>query len=213
MAKIVQRYKDAWANPYFRISLMLAVPLFVGALFVNFWAIEFATERAGGAVPDIILSNTPAIEVDGLFVYGTMALIAFAALILLAHPGRIPFSLLGVTLFILMRSAFTLMTHLGTPELNYDSDFGDAVTSIFFGADQFFSGHTGMPFLGALAFWHLPFVRNVFLAASVYFAGVVLLGHIHYTIDVASAFFITYGIYHLALWLFPRERALFTSSK
>ena len=67
-----------------------------------------------------------------------------------------------------------------------------------------------MPLLGALAFWGVDTrLKWFYLLCSVFFAAIVLLGHIHYTIDVFSAFFITYGIYHIALWLFPRERALF----
>jgi len=38
---------------------------------------------------------------------------------------------------------------------------------------------------------------------------VVLLGHLHYTIDVFSAFFITYGIVEIAKWLWPKEWELF----
>jgi hypothetical protein len=40
----------------------------------------------------------------------------------------------------------------------------------------------------------------------------VLLGHLHYTIDVAAAYFITYGIYDIALYWLPREKALFDSA-
>ena len=46
-------------------------------------------------------------------------------------------------------------------------------------------------------------LRYLFLAWSVFFGIVVLLGHLHYTIDVLSAFFITYGIVDIAKWLFP----------
>ena len=84
-----------------------------------------------------------------------------------------------------------------------------SITRSFFGADQFFSAHTGMPFLGALVFWHEKYIRYTFLAAAAFFAVTVLLGHIHYTIDVAAAFFITYAIYHIALWLFPKDHAMF----
>ncbi len=210
--RLVRRYKETWFDRHFRFSMPVALAAFVLSLLVNFWAIHQATNNASNRVDDIILSNIPVFEVDGLFVYGTFVVVAYAIAILLWQPKRIPFALHGLTLFILVRSAFTLMTHLGAPEASYVSDFGEAITKSFFGADQFFSGHTGMPFLGALAFWNLDTrVRNFFLAASAYFAVIVLLGHIHYTIDVASAFFITYGIYHLAIWLFPKEHTLFVS--
>jgi hypothetical protein len=211
--RIRRRYTESWFDKHFRFSAPLAVALFVVSLFVNFWAIHQATERASNPVTDIILSNIPVYEVDGFFVYGTFIAIAVALLFLLTHPKRIPFALHGLTLFILIRSAFTLMTHLGTPELAYTSDFGATITNAFFGADQFFSGHTGMAFLGALGFWAVDRkISYFFFLSSIYFATIVLLGHIHYTIDVVSAFFITYGIYHIALWLFPKERELFLNS-
>ena len=206
---LVERYKESWFDKHFRFSAPVAIAAFALAQYVNFWAIHQATDRASARVGDIVLSNIPIYEVDGMFVYGTLVFILFSAALLLWHPKRIPFALHALTLFVLIRAAFTLMTHLGAPEPYYTSDFGVTITNAFFGADQFFSGHTGMPFLGALVFWHIPWIRNAFLLGSLYFALVVLLGHIHYTIDVMSAFFITYGIYHLALWLFPKERALF----
>ena len=207
---IINRYKQSWFDEHFRFSTPIALVAFAGAMFVNFWAISQATSRASNSVTDIILSNVPVFEVDGFFVYGTFLVVAASVAMLLVHPNRIPFALHAVTLFILIRSAFTLMTHLGPPEVAYMSDFGATITNSFFGADQFFSAHTGMPFLGALAFWGFDNrFKWLYLLASLFFATIVLLGHIHYTIDVMSAFFITYGIYHLALWLFPKERALF----
>ncbi len=207
---IINRYKESWFDRHFRFSAPVAIIAFIGALFVNFWAIHQATNRASASVTDIILSNIPVFEVDQLFVYGTFLVVAISVGMLLLHPKRVPFALHAVTLFILIRSAFTLMTHLGPPEVAYLSDFGATITNSFFGADQFFSAHTGMPFLGALAFWGFDNrLKWFYLLSSVLFAIIVLLGHIHYTIDVMSAFFITYGIYHIALWLFPRERAMF----
>jgi len=210
---VIERYRLSWTDRCFRFSAPVSAAAFIGALFVNFWAINQATNRASNSVTDIILSNIPVFNVDGLFVYGTFLVVLISVGMLALHPQRIPFALHAVTLFILIRSAFTLMTHLGPPEIGYLSDFGATINNSFFGADQFFSAHTGMPFLGALAFWGIDTrFKWFYLCSSVFFAAVVLLGHIHYTIDVMSAFFITYGIYHIALWLFPRERALFVSS-
>jgi hypothetical protein len=210
-SRIAREYREAWGMPGFMTSVLISLILFSGALYVNFWAIDKATEKAGPSVEDLILSNIPVFEVDGLFVNGTFIVVFFAAVIILAQPRSIPFILHGLTLFMLIRSGFTLLTHLGPPEAHYASDFGTTITNAFFGSDQFFSGHTGMPFLAALAYWHIPWIRNLFLAATMYFVAIVLLGHIHYSIDVASAFFITYGIYQIAIRVFSREYGYFRS--
>lgn len=209
--ELIRRYKESWLDRHFRFSTPISIVLFAFALLVNFWAIEFATRSASNSVDDIILSNTPVFEIDGMFVYGTFAFVIFAVLLILARPNRIPFALHTLTLFFLIRAVFTSLTHIGLFEETYTSDFGVTITRAFFGADSFFSGHTGMPFLAALAFWHHKTLRYLFLGGTLYFATIVLLGHLHYSIDVLAAPFITYAIYHIALWLFPKERALFLS--
>jgi hypothetical protein len=185
--------------------------LFAISWSANYYAILFSTERASNPVTDIILSNIPVFEVDALFVYGTLVFAVVSVLLFLAHPKRIPFALKAVALFWIIRSAFVVMTHLAPFEPYIVSDFSPRVNDLFFGGDLFFSAHTGMPFLGALAFWNEKGLRNLYLLGSVFFAVVVLLGHLHYSIDVASAFFITYGIFHIAQWLFPHDWALFRS--
>ncbi len=202
------RWRDAFSEKGFGTSLMTSVAFFIGAFYVNIYAIQFATERASNKVTDIVLSNIPIFDVDGLFVYATFAFTALSILLILPQPKRIHFVLKSVALFFVVRSIFTSLTHIA-PDGNGSSDFGPTVNKIFFGADTFFSGHTGMPFLGALAFWRYPPIRYIYLAGSFFFAIIVLLGHLHYSIDVAAAFFITYGIFDIALRLFPRDKAWF----
>ncbi len=183
-------------------------------LVMNNFATSYATLRASNAVTDIILSNTPAYNVDFFFVYGAAALIVFIAFVLLSNPKQIPFTLYSLSIFYFTRSIFISLTHLGpfpvhTP-INFTSNIGQFLSGIFFGGDDlFFSAHTGAPFLMALIFWRQPVLRYIFLAWSVFFAIVVLLGHVHYTIDVASAFFISFGIYHFTMWLFANAHQLF----
>ncbi|GEM_PF-95541 len=209
--ELLRRHRHYWMRKDFRISASISIVFFWVSVFVSFFAIQYATERASNPVTDIILSNFPAVDVDGLFVYGTLLLIAFATIIVFAHPKRIPFTLYSLTVFYLIRSGFISLTHIGPFPVQTENayDLGAVISRFLFSSDLFFSAHTGVPFLLALIFWREKTLRCIFLAWSVFLGTVVLLGHLHYTIDVVSAFFITYTIYKIAEFLFRKERALF----
>ena len=98
---------------------------------------------------------------------------------------------------------------MGPPANEMFFDPGDISKKLTSGGDLFFSSHTGLPFLAALLFWEHKIYRYIFLALSLIFGAVVLLGHLHYSIDVFSAFFITYGIYHISRTFFKKDLKLF----
>jgi membrane-associated phospholipid phosphatase len=77
-----------------------------------------------------------------------------------------------------------------------------------FGGDLFFSGHTGLPFLIALIYWDHKTYRIIFITLAAIFGSVALMGHLHYSIDVFAAFFITYAIYHIAMQIFKKDKDL-----
>lgn len=180
------------------------------SLVVNFYAVHYATLRASGSVDDIVLSNIPAVDVDGIFVWGPIIMWAFVVWLLVYKPQRIPFTFKSVALFTVVRAAFVTLTHIGPFPTHDVIVYGNVVGSLFnSGADLFFSGHTGLPVLLALIFWKDTVLRRLFIGASLFFGVVVLLGHLHYSIDVLSAFFITYTIYHMARILFPADVKIF----
>ncbi len=206
MHTIAGRYRRLWQDPraFYRTILSMAA-----AAAAGFWlqprAVEFATKHASNAVDDIILSNIPTYEVSWFFVYGMFALVAVITFQCLLNPNRIAFTLFAIALFIVVRCVFVSLTHLGIPLEQASGNFSPGIERAFFGGDLFFSGHTGAPFLMALMYWHDPKLRYFFLLWSLFFAAVVLAGHFHYSIDVLAAFFITYGIFHLARDVFFKE--------
>lgn len=196
------------SNNSFLRSISVAVLLFSVALVFNYYAGTYATNKESVSVTDLILSNTRVHDVDGLFIYGSYALVALIAFLVLRRINTLPFIIEAIALFTAIRSVFITLTHIAPfpTQITVNSDL---LSKVSFGGDLFFSGHTGLPFLMALIFWDAPSLRYTFLSLSFFFATVVLLGHLHYSIDVLSAFFIAYGIFHLAEYLFKKDHKLF----
>jgi hypothetical protein len=211
LREVVRRWRYYGLRRDFLFSVAYSIAAFASSYVIMLFAIQFATERVSNSVTDLILSNIPVFDVDSLFVYGTFLFIAIIVFICIAHPKRIPFTLLSIALFWLIRSGFTTLTHIAPFDTHMGVNFGATITKTFFGGDLFFSGHAGAPFLLALIYWREKLFRNVFLTWSVFFSIIVLLGHLHYSIDVAAAYFITYTIFCIAKVAFPKEVKLFYS--
>jgi len=199
------------ASPYIR-SVVQGAAFLAASMIAIFAAVSYATVHASNHVTDIVLSNLGPFDMRFLFVYGTFTGFAVIGTLLAWKPNRLPFALKSMALFLLVRAVFVSLTHIAPSPIEPPTP-APFLNSIFYGSDLFFSGHTGLPFLAALSFWHVAPLRWFFLAATFFFGAVVLLGHYHYSIDVLAALFITHGIFQIACWLFPRDYALFRSSE
>ena len=202
------RYRDAFSDRGYVLALISSLLALLVSLAASSIAVVFSSHWASNGVTDLILSNTPKLDVDGIYVYGAILLIAFIAILCLAYPKRAPFTLFALSLFFIIRAIFVTLTHLGPFDPRAQVDFGATIQRMFFGDDYFFSGHTGSPFLMALIYWRSLPLRAIFLTWSVFFGAVVLLGHLHYSIDVFAAFFITYCVYRMSVYFFPSALAL-----
>ena len=211
MNKIKRKYAVYLNNKEFLASLAFSFLIFLASLVINFYAGVYATERASNAVTDLILSNIRVYDVDAIFIYGPIFFYFFVACILIMRPHLIPFSLKSVGLFILIRSIFISLTHIGPFPSQLAISPANVVNYFTPGGDLFFSAHTGLPFLLALIFWENIRLRVFFIASSLFFGAIVLMGHLHYSIDVLAAFFITYTIYHIACAFFPKDKKIFAS--
>lgn len=208
MQNILYKHRELWPKKEFFVSVAIGIGLLIVSLGMNYVAGTYANARASNSVTDIILSNIPALDVDGIFIQGFEIFILFLVGVLFYEPKALPFSLKNLALFIFIRSFSISLTHIG-PFPQVTSLNTNSLIQVFnFNGDLFFSGHTGIPFLLALIFWKQKTLRLIFLCISILFGAVVLLGHYHYSIDVFSAFFITYTIFHLGKKLWPKDYAM-----
>jgi len=201
-----------WSKRQFFISALWGIGLLALSLFINYIAGTYASNHISNPVNDIILDNLPAKDVYGVFIYGLVAFFIFLAVLCAFLPRSIPFVLKSLSIFIVVRSFFIILTHTAPSIHQIPMDVEYRIANFFtFTGDLFFSAHTGLPFLMAQVFWKKAWLRNIFITASIFFGFIVLLGHLHYSIDVFSAFFITYGIFRISKWIFEKDYELLNS--
>lgn len=194
-----------WKQKKFIRSVFLGILLIILSLTVYHFSNIYTSESAVTYVHDIILDNIPVFNVNFVVNEGVWIYIFFMLFFSFKNPEKIPFGLKSIAFFIFIRSLFVSLTHLGPAPIQSFLDPQDWLTSVASGNDLFFSGHTGMPFLLALIFWNIVSARVTSLLASIILGASMLLGHLHYSIDVFAAFFITYSIFTLAKKIFPQD--------
>lgn len=189
---------------------------FALALCVQRIAYNYIDTRVTGThVGDLLLDNLPTLNLDFFIVQMPLMLTLVIILLFIKNPARLPFAVKTLSLFIIIRSFFISLTHLGVNlhqvELNVNT-IGYGFYEFFYLAknDFFFSGHVGAPFLFALIFWDRPWIRYLFLTASCVFGISMIFAHMHYSIDIFAAPFITYGILVIAKKLFAQDYKLIT---
>ncbi len=188
--------------------------LLCASLFLIYFARIYTSDYLDNVVPDLLLDNLPVVNVSYIFFQGAFAFILVLVGILIWEPKYAPFTLESSALFFFTRSFFMIMTHLSAPSTEYYSfierehHVNQVLFTISSGNDLFFSGHAGYPFLLALVFWNIRPARYFFLACSLVGGAAVIFGHLHYSIDVFSAFFIAFGIFEISKKFFKKEHLL-----
>ena len=212
MEVTLRLYRTLLSNRAYLRSVCEGAVFFAASTIAIFAAVSYATVHASNYVTDFILSRVGPYNLRFLFVYGTFTAFVITISLIAWRPNRLPFALKAMALFLLVRAVFVALTHMAPSPID-PQKAAPFFNSIFYGSDLFFSGHTGMPFLAALAFWHIPQWRIFYLVLTAFFGSVVLLGHYHYSIDVLAALFITHGVFQTSCWLFGRDFALFRSAE
>jgi hypothetical protein len=214
MYKIFTDHWEFWNNKPMMLRLLLSIFLLFFSIGITYFASSYTDTYTGHVVPDLLLDHIPVVNVGYVFFQGSLVVIAVLVGVLLLTPKFIPFVLESSSIFFLVRSFFMVMTHLSAPSVEYYSyierehHISQTLFTISSGNDLFFSGHAGYPILLMLIFWINHYLRYFFFACSIIGSVAVIIGHLHYSIDVFSAYFIAYGIFELSRRIFRSEYAL-----
>ena len=184
--------------------ILLSILFLIIAIILNSVAGNYADRKGTTSVPDLILDNLPTLDLDFLFIYGfTLILLVFLLYTLFFRVKELHIVISQFSLLVLIRSFFVSLTHLSLPVGALIYTAPKFFTPLDFQNALFFSGHVSVPFLGFLIF-RKEKIGIFFLIATAVMALTVLFMHVHYSIDVFAAFFITYGSYKIGNWMFKK---------
>ena len=201
---IFQKFKAVWHlelnTKGFRFRFIITL-LLLGIILISLARFLSVNEHLHGFVfNDPLLNLFPAVDVTWLiFVLIYLGLI-IAVGILALHPRQLIIALQSYTLIAACRLITIYLLPLDAPPgiIPLNDPFVE-----FFGGgnillrDLFFSGHTATMFLFFLTSPSRK-LKTIFLICTVLVAVCVLAQHVHYTIDVIIAPFISYTSYRIS---------------
>ncbi|MBD2704324.1 hypothetical protein IC229_27015 [Spirosoma sp. BT702] len=195
-------WRIAWKSPVFRrkfIAGSISLLALLGAFPTFFQIIE---QHSGPVLNDWVLNQIPPLDVS-LIIF---LVIWAAALLLLIRVRRSPAIFM---MFVYSYVIVSLSRMISINLLPLDPPVGlipmvDPITNAFYGKvyitkDLFYSGHTSTIFLIFLSlrrWWD----RVLVFIGSLIVGALLLVQHVHYTIDVMGAFVFTYPLYRLGKW-------------
>ncbi|MDZ7899557.1 MAG: phosphatase PAP2-related protein [Arcicella sp.] len=206
---IFSRWKTALSNYSFTVKLLVTIAIFiVGALqFPTYFS--HIQKREGRVLNDYVLNYLPAQDVStpifaiiyGLLIYMLCRVLTKPNLFLLfalTFVIETVFRMTTIYLFPLNQPQNLVILHDIFSELLIYGD-SEPITK-----DLFFSGHTATMVMIWL-FVEKPLEKIVARIATIILASLLLIQHVHYTIDVFGAFFFTYLSYLIAKQIVDRK--------
>jgi hypothetical protein len=182
-------------NKYFYLGV---ITLFIG-IELHFYSQEYLLTylQNGKSLPvlsDLILDNIPLWDID--YLYDVFSIVSLLVLIVYVIHKRqydsIPYFLLLIGIFQIVRGFFIVLTPFGNPA-GFDGTGWpfNGFTDIELGVYP--SGHTGVAFLYFLLVKAKPY-RYILLFSVLVIIISLFLSRGHYTIDILSGIFFAYAI-------------------
>jgi hypothetical protein len=192
-------WKASWNNSRFRFSFLITFLVLVCiAISINYFFV-FIQNRPGYEFHDPVLNAFtpyPLSVYTFILIYGA---IIFALLNIANKPLILLRALQALAILMMIRMLILYFVPLEAPKtmIPLQDPF---IEKFFYGQtritkDLFFSGHVSILCLTVFA---LPKLRWLFISLTIMVAFLILLQHVHYSIDVIAAPFFSWISYKLA---------------
>jgi hypothetical protein len=196
--QIKKAWSEAWLHRSFRIQIYITLIVILTFPFVINEYFEFIENRSGALLNDVLLVKLPSYNVSWIiffFLYGGIFIGLYYHLI---HPKTILITFQTYVIITLIRFVTITLVPL-EPPIGY-IPLREPFVQLFspngriFSKDLFFSGHMST-ILSLFFSSHRKFVRTILFFCSCMVGSLILIQHVHYTIDVLVAIPATYFVY------------------
>ncbi len=192
-------WSDAWQEPRFRNKTIIALLLVAIILIMLPTFFAFIEKRDGMVLQDYVLDAIPAMDVSipTFTIIWSVVLLVFYRIY--QNPRLFLLVAYGFILMCVLRMLTISLLPLNPPPglivlKDPIANIAYGGNGIFITKDLFYSGHTGNMFLFFLCLQH-KWDKIIALTASFLVGILVMVQHIHYSIDVIAAFLFTFFIY------------------
>ncbi len=212
--RVVRKWNVLLRSKEFVILFILGLLLVVLAEYL---LVIIATYKDGfsnfPSVGDLILDNIAVRDWTSLYLYGPfVALVITLFYLIFLRPDLFPFALFAFGAIDLLRAFSISLTNIAPPAdiiyLQKPELIDASLKYLFMKSDLFFSGHVSHVLLPFFILKEYK-IRWFMLFWSFVMGVTVLVMHVHYSIDVFAAFFITYGTYKVVLRIYRRVNKKF----
>lgn len=205
MKEQLETIKNSWINAWnhksFRLNFIAGLILLVIVMIITSYFFNYIQDRPYGiALNDWLLRNIPAINVSTYIV----TLMGSAAILFslrgIANPNMLLTFLFAVILHLMLRMVTITITGFYPPKglIELKDPMGSMLYQYrFISRDLFYSGHTAIIFLLFLCSFKKA-DKYYMLFTCIVVGCLLLVQHVHYTLDVASAPLFAYGCFWAA---------------
>jgi hypothetical protein len=201
-SEIKKVWRDAISDSFYKKRLLSGSIIWTAILIAFPFFFNFIETRDGIILNDFIISKLPAYDVSiptFIIIWSMFLLFLNRALY---NPELLLLFLWGFIFLSISRFISIYLIPLNPPEQLIA--LRDPITNIFYGKkhgfitkDLFYSGHTSTQFLMCLCFTKKS-DKLLALISTILIGFFVLIQHVHYTIDVLAAPFLTYFVFLLS---------------
>lgn len=194
------RWALTWQAPLFKQKLLMAVAILLCLTPVFPMFYQYIERRQGIVYNDFLLQILPCIDLSIPIFVITWGMALFTLTRVVQTPSLLLSLMYGVIVLNISRFISISLVPLNPPHGLID--IWDPITDMFYGEtyvtkDLFYSGHTATQFLFFLILQRKK-DKYIALCSTILMGVMVMVQHVHYTVDVVFAPPLTYLCYLLA---------------